>query len=136
MFNDERLLICRLAETLNLRRKQNCLSSVTISTKLYRGCRIKFPHLFVHEKFLFKQFTSTTLLKDKAEEFSGDNGTLFIVEGINQGTFGNQSVIGLKNHSAFPSEMEVFTNPFQVFEIVKIEEVVNLITTVHPKATY
>lgn len=92
--------------------------------------------MFVDEKFLFKQFTSTTLLKEKAEEFSGDNGTLFIVDGINQGTIGNQRVIGLKNHSAFPLENEVLTNPFQLFKIIKIDKGGNSITTVHLKATY
>lgn len=103
------------------------------SKKLFRGCRIKFPHLVVNENFLFKQFSSTTLDQDKTTPFLGDNGTLFIVEGINHGKIGNQSVIGLKNHSAFPDESEVLTNPFQVFKVIKIDQEGKSITTVHLK---
>lgn len=119
---------------------------VQTTTKLYRGCKIKFPHLVVNENFLFKQFTSTTLLKEKAEDFmqineenkKGINGTLFIVEGIQQGTIGNRSVIGLINHAAFPDESEVLTDPFQVFVVTNIKEVLlvgNSITEVYLQAT-
>lgn len=110
--------------------------AISSSTKLYRGCRIKFPSLVVNEKFLFKQFTSTSLLRNNAEQFSSNNGTLFVIDKIHHGNIGNQSVIGLKNHSAFPSENEVLTNPFQVFKITKIDKGGNSNTTVYLEAYF
>lgn len=110
---------------------------VSRTDKLYRGCSIKPTDLPIkeNERFLFKQYTSTSLNIDTAAAFSS-GGSLFVIDGINQGAVGSQSVLGLGKHSTFEYEKEVILNPFEVYTITKIEqEAGKRYVTVHLRAT-
>lgn len=110
---------------------------ISKTDKIYRGCSIKPADLPIkeNERFLFKQFTSTSLNFNTAEAFSS-GGSVFVIDGINQGAVGRQSVLGLGKHSTFEYEHEVILNPFHVFTITKIEKQAGKqYFTVHLKAT-
>ncbi|KAG4079332.1 hypothetical protein HA402_008024 [Bradysia odoriphaga] len=125
---------------LLLRGIKNCKGDplrISRTDKLYRGCSIKPADLPIkeNERFLFKQFTSTSLNIATAASFSS-GGSLFVIDGINQGALGNQNVIGLGKHSTFAYEQEVILSPFEVYTITKIEkEAGKQYTTVHLRAT-
>jgi len=96
---------------------------ISRTDKLYRGCSVTTTELALKqgERFLFKQFTSTSLKIDSAASFAG-GVTLFVINGINQGPVGNQNVLGLEKHSQFDYEKEVILDPFVVFKVTKIEQ--------------
>ena len=88
------------------------LTDIQPGTKVYRGVTIK-PSFTVGQEFYFREFISTSLSQNVAENF----GPYILII-----TLYGKGFKGVENVSIYPGEREVLIEPYSKFRITKVTD--------------
>ena len=119
LFNERQIKSWICCLQLALKRNKNVKNNILV----YRGIRnYKFPkEMKKGDKFLFREFVSTSLNKNVAKNFIGNKGTFMIITIKNNGINGLPNYCyNIKHISCFPREDEILLSSHCCFEIIKI----------------
>ena len=101
--------------------------NVKDNTIVYRGIEIKFNDINIGSKFYFREFVSTSINKEKARGFAGDNGTLIKIIIKNNGTNGKDNYcFYIRDISDIPEEDEILISSLCYYTVIDISRENNL----------